>query len=263
MAGRGRAATLPSWMTAGAVEGSSVVTTPSISNISAPPPSSSPKIAPQISISTSLTASSSANAVSTAQSSVSSSFTSTTSPRQVQQSTHQPISLPVPVQIPQQFNPASTVAPSTAQHYIQSPYSNWNNGAGMPMLPYGVMPNYQMQQQIPQQQHQQQGNMYMPSVQNHFNMQQQKAMPPLGPPPTNSSSNQNTVMDPNNDVSAWSEHNTEDGRKYWYNRITASSTYDKPFCLKTPEERSIPPCPWKEYVSPEGKKYYSNGTESL
>jgi hypothetical protein len=71
------------------------------------------------------------------------------------------------------------------------------------------------------------------------------------------------AIDPNNDVSAWSEHNTEDGRKYWFNRLLGTSTFDKPFCLKTPEERSIPPCPWKEYSTPEGKKYYSDGTESL
>ena len=39
------------------------------------------------------------------------------------------------------------------------------------------------------------------------------------------------------------------------------STYDKPECLKCPEERSIPPCKWKEY-SADGKIYYSDGTDS-
>lgn len=83
-------------------------------------------------------------------------------------------------------------------------------------------------------------------------------MPPRGPrPPTTS------VLDPNNDVSAWSQHETGDGRKYWYNRITMSSTFEKPFCLKTPEERSIPPCQWKEYTAADGKKYYNNGTSSV
>ena len=33
--------------------------------------------------------------------------------------------------------------------------------------------------------------------------------------------------------------------------------------LKTPEERSIPPCKWKEYSAADGKKYYSDGTTSL
>lgn len=70
-----------------------------------------------------------------------------------------------------------------------------------------------------------------------------------------------SVSDPNNDVSCWSEFVGEGGRKYWHNRVTGLGTYDKPFCLKSPEERSIPPCAWKEYTSND-KKYYSNGTES-
>jgi pre-mRNA-processing factor 40 len=70
------------------------------------------------------------------------------------------------------------------------------------------------------------------------------------------------AIDPNNDVSCWAEHESEAGLKYWYNRVTLVSTYDKPFCLKTPEERAIPPCAWKEYTAADGKKYYSNGKES-
>jgi hypothetical protein len=71
-----------------------------------------------------------------------------------------------------------------------------------------------------------------------------------------------SISDPNNDASSWSQHETEDKRKYWYNRLSLMSSFEKPFCLKSPEERSIPPCPWKEYSSG-GRKYYSNGTESL
>ena len=69
------------------------------------------------------------------------------------------------------------------------------------------------------------------------------------------------IADSNNDASAWSEHEAPtDRRKFWFNRITNVSTFDKPTCLKTPEERSIPPCSWKEYCTSDGKKYYSNGT---
>ncbi len=69
------------------------------------------------------------------------------------------------------------------------------------------------------------------------------------------------IQDSNNDASAWQEYENEvDKRKYWYNTITNISTYEKPACLKTPEERSIPPCPWKEYSTPEGRKYYGNGS---
>ena len=70
------------------------------------------------------------------------------------------------------------------------------------------------------------------------------------------------VGDPMNDMASWSEHDAEDKRKYWYNRVNGTSTYDKPFCLKTPEERSIPHCKWKEYTSADEKKYYSDGKES-
>lgn len=39
-----------------------------------------------------------------------------------------------------------------------------------------------------------------------------------------------TALDPNNDVSCWSEHiNETEDRKYWYNKATMVSTYEKPF----------------------------------
>ena len=42
--------------------------------------------------------------------------------------------------------------------------------------------------------------------------------------------NNASALDPNNDVSCWSEHNNEaEDRKYWYNRATLVSTYEKPF----------------------------------
>lgn len=68
--------------------------------------------------------------------------------------------------------------------------------------------------------------------------------------------------DPNNEQVNWSSHLSPDGRKYWYNNVTKVSTYDKPFCLKTPEERSIPPCKWKEYSSGD-RMYYSDGIQSV
>jgi hypothetical protein len=80
--------------------------------------------------------------------------------------------------------------------------------------------------------------------------------PPQQQPP------QQTLNDPTNDVKSWSEHvNEADKRVYWHNKITKKSTYEKPECLKCPEERSIPACRWKEYAK-DGKKYYSDGTES-
>lgn len=88
------------------------------------------------------------------------------------------------------------------------------------------------------------------------------AAPPAPPMPRLPSGAAPAAIDPTNDVSCWTEHESDAGLKYWYNRVTTVSTYDKPFCLKTPEERSIPPCPWKEYTAADDKKYYSNGKES-
>jgi hypothetical protein len=36
--------------------------------------------------------------------------------------------------------------------------------------------------------------------------------------------------------SVWSEHTNAQGTKYWYNKITKSSTWEKPDELKSPEE---------------------------
>ncbi|KAI8382262.1 hypothetical protein BD560DRAFT_386108 [Blakeslea trispora] len=57
---------------------------------------------------------------------------------------------------------------------------------------------------------------------------------------------------------AWKEHQTPEGRKYWYNNATGKSTWEKPDELLSPEEKVLKASPWKEYTTPEGKKYYSN-----
>jgi pre-mRNA-processing factor 40 len=69
-------------------------------------------------------------------------------------------------------------------------------------------------------------------------------------------------IDPVNDVTCWSEHFAEDKRPFWFNRVTGTSTYEKPACLKTALERSAPSCIWKQFTGPEGKAYYSDGVNS-
>eukprot|EP01113_Clastostelium_recurvatum_P018950 TRINITY_DN2232_c0_g1_i8.p1 TRINITY_DN2232_c0_g1~~TRINITY_DN2232_c0_g1_i8.p1 ORF type:complete len:746 (-),score=239.67 TRINITY_DN2232_c0_g1_i8:78-2294(-) len=60
-------------------------------------------------------------------------------------------------------------------------------------------------------------------------------------------------------ASDWSEATSDDGRKYYFNKLTRVTTWEKPNELKTPEELAISSSPWKEYTNAEtGKKYYYN-----
>ncbi|XP_057977866.1 pre-mRNA-processing protein 40A-like isoform X2 [Malania oleifera] len=57
--------------------------------------------------------------------------------------------------------------------------------------------------------------------------------------------------------SDWLEH-ASDGRRYYYNKKTRQSTWEKPLELMTPIERADASTDWKEYRSPDGRKYYFN-----
>ncbi|ORX60771.1 hypothetical protein BCR36DRAFT_314557 [Piromyces finnis] len=57
--------------------------------------------------------------------------------------------------------------------------------------------------------------------------------------------------------SVWTTHTDPNGRKYYYNTETKQSSWEKPDELKTPLEKALSKCPWKEYTS-NGKKYYYN-----
>mmetsp|Transcript_14042 Transcript_14042/g.38365 ORF Transcript_14042/g.38365 Transcript_14042/m.38365 type:complete len:585 (+) Transcript_14042:160-1914(+) len=59
------------------------------------------------------------------------------------------------------------------------------------------------------------------------------------------------------EASAWTEHQHGDGRRYYYNRITKASSWDKPDCLKTKEER-MNTTSWKEYKTADGRDYFYN-----
>jgi len=58
-----------------------------------------------------------------------------------------------------------------------------------------------------------------------------------------------------NQQSEWTEHVSPDGRKFYYNKNTKESTWEKPNMLKTQEELQ---CEWAEYFTKEGKPYYYN-----
>ncbi|XP_057527372.1 pre-mRNA-processing protein 40A-like isoform X1 [Amaranthus tricolor] len=57
--------------------------------------------------------------------------------------------------------------------------------------------------------------------------------------------------------SDWIEH-TKNGRRFYYNKKTKRSTWEKPFELMTPIERADATTDWKEFSGPDGRKYFYN-----
>ncbi|XP_007042685.2 PREDICTED: pre-mRNA-processing protein 40A [Theobroma cacao] len=56
----------------------------------------------------------------------------------------------------------------------------------------------------------------------------------------------------------WIEHTSANGRRYYYNKKTRQSSWEKPLELMTPIERADASTNWKEFMSPDGRKYYHN-----
>ncbi|XP_055835210.1 pre-mRNA-processing protein 40A-like isoform X3 [Solanum dulcamara] len=61
-----------------------------------------------------------------------------------------------------------------------------------------------------------------------------------------------------NTPSDWIEHTSRNGKKYYYNRRTRISSWEKPLELMTEMERADASTDWREVTSPEGRKYYYN-----
>eukprot|EP00928_Gymnodinium_smaydae_P087812 TRINITY_DN72008_c0_g1_i1.p1 TRINITY_DN72008_c0_g1~~TRINITY_DN72008_c0_g1_i1.p1 ORF type:complete len:580 (-),score=182.43 TRINITY_DN72008_c0_g1_i1:174-1913(-) len=59
------------------------------------------------------------------------------------------------------------------------------------------------------------------------------------------------------EASAWTEHQHSDGRRYYYNRVTKQSSWDKPDALKSQEEKANTTS-WKEYKTADGRDYFYN-----
>ncbi|XP_031493499.1 pre-mRNA-processing protein 40A [Nymphaea colorata] len=58
--------------------------------------------------------------------------------------------------------------------------------------------------------------------------------------------------------SDWQEHTSADGKRYYYNKKTKQSSWEKPLELMTPIERADASTVWKEFTTAEGRKYYYN-----
>ncbi|CAJ1328212.1 unnamed protein product [Effrenium voratum] len=65
------------------------------------------------------------------------------------------------------------------------------------------------------------------------------------------------MADPAKEPSNWTEHTQSDGRRYYYNKVTKASSWDKPECLKNTDEK-LNTTVWKEYKTAAGRDYYYN-----
>lgn len=59
-------------------------------------------------------------------------------------------------------------------------------------------------------------------------------------------------------ASDWQEYEAGEGRRYYYNKVTKLSSWEKPLELMTPIERADASTVWKEFTTPEGRRYYYN-----
>merc|ERR1719343_2746 len=55
----------------------------------------------------------------------------------------------------------------------------------------------------------------------------------------------------------WTEHQTGDGRKFYFHEETQACTWEKPDALMTPEER-VNDTKWREYKIWDGRAFYYN-----
>ena len=65
------------------------------------------------------------------------------------------------------------------------------------------------------------------------------------------------MTDPAKDAASWTEHTHSDGRRYYYNKVTKASSWDKPECLKNHTEKANTTS-WKEYKTADGRDYFYN-----
>mmetsp|Transcript_21153 Transcript_21153/g.39761 ORF Transcript_21153/g.39761 Transcript_21153/m.39761 type:complete len:577 (+) Transcript_21153:51-1781(+) len=65
------------------------------------------------------------------------------------------------------------------------------------------------------------------------------------------------MADPAKEPGNWTEHTHSDGRRYYYNKVTKQSSWDKPECLKNADEK-LNTTSWKEYKTADGRDYYYN-----
>ncbi|XP_010691544.2 pre-mRNA-processing protein 40A isoform X1 [Beta vulgaris subsp. vulgaris] len=175
-----------------------------------------------------------------------------------------PMSQSIPLSNIQLNRPMSSGMPQPVQN-LQAPSSfpPASGGPGMPSLP-AYPPNtystsqYQSVSQMNFQSNPVSGQSFLASGNQDsasFTPVQQSGQPPASISTTLVVDSQPKPVEKSS--SDWLEH-TNNGRRFYYNKKTRLSTWEKPFELMTPIERADASTDWKEYTGPDGRKYYYN-----
>lgn len=169
------------------------------------------------------------------------------------------------------------MAPAYAQHSrpltsAVPPLNSHMTGVGAPGMPvsspYGFMPSSYGQPQnnvsAPTQfqpgseVHAQAGQPWMSYPNQTAPLSTPAAQTSQQPPASNSTDPAASVSDLTTQPSDWQEHISADGKRYYYNKKTRQSSWEKPVELMTPIERADASTVWKEFTTSEGRKYYYN-----
>ncbi|XP_073223341.1 pre-mRNA-processing protein 40A isoform X2 [Cicer arietinum] len=190
-------------------------------------------------------------------------------PRQIQPGHPGSSSQGIPMPYIQTNRPLTSV-PQHAQQAVPH-VSNHMPGLAVsgapPQSSYTFTPSYGQQQDnanaLPQYQHQPQ-MLAPPAGQPWPSSVSQSAaavtsVPPAGVQSSGTASTDAATNTTNhNSASDWQEHSSADGRRYYYNKRTRQSSWEKPLELMSPLERADASTVWKEFTSSDGRKYYYN-----
>ncbi|KAK0576564.1 hypothetical protein LWI29_019706 [Acer saccharum] len=171
-----------------------------------------------------------------------------------------PSSQAIPALYGQTNRPLTAGSPQS--HHTGPAMNNHMSGLGAPGMPpsssYTFVPSSQFQP-IPQMHAPVAGQSWMSSANHGASLaapvQQTGQQVPL---PSSTDTAAHVPSNSQSSLSDWQEHMASDGRRYYYNKRTKQSSWEKPVELMTPIERADASTVWKEFTTQEGKKYYYN-----
>ncbi|TKY57919.1 Pre-mRNA-processing protein 40A [Spatholobus suberectus] len=187
-------------------------------------------------------------------------------PRPMQPGHPAPSSQAIPMPYIQTNRPLTSIPPHSQQ--TVPPLSNHMPGLAVSgAAPYTFPPSYGQQQDnanaLAQYQHPPQ-MLAPPAGQPWLSSASQSVAAAMSVQPAGVQSSGTTSTDAattatnQQSLSDWQEHTSADGRRYYYNKRTRQSSWEKPLELMSPIERADASTVWKEFTSSEGRKYYYN-----